>query len=295
LVPSAIIPGLVWKSLVDNNTSDPDTGGANWAPAWRVMLTANTNFYVNSSTGLDTNNGLTTGTAWQTLQGSYNNLQNLYDLAGYSATVNLAASTSYSAGLQAGGPVTGITSYRSVTFTGPSSVSISVANNPCFESFGGGIFAIGGGMALSTTGTGGTPAPVVSLTGGLIFVNGVSIGSVAAPLIGSIFANSGGAIILNGTNTITGGSQAALKASGGLISANTGSQITLSGSPAFSGATVLSTDNGNIQIETLTWSGGVSGGTVNYSAIRGGGIDTNANLTAIPGSGGSATAPGWVY
>lgn len=30
-VPSLVYPGVIWISQVDNNTSDPDTGGANWA------------------------------------------------------------------------------------------------------------------------------------------------------------------------------------------------------------------------------------------------------------------------
>ncbi len=35
VVQSAIVPGNYWQSTVDNNTSNPDTGGANWiSPSW---------------------------------------------------------------------------------------------------------------------------------------------------------------------------------------------------------------------------------------------------------------------
>jgi hypothetical protein len=30
MLQSAIVPGFIWLSIADNNTSDPDTGGANW-------------------------------------------------------------------------------------------------------------------------------------------------------------------------------------------------------------------------------------------------------------------------
>jgi len=35
VVQSAVVPGNYWQSTVDNNTSNPDTGGANWiSPSW---------------------------------------------------------------------------------------------------------------------------------------------------------------------------------------------------------------------------------------------------------------------
>jgi hypothetical protein len=53
------ITNAFWVSQVDNNTSDPDTGGANWLLCYFpnalffVQVIPQTNFYVNASTGSD--------------------------------------------------------------------------------------------------------------------------------------------------------------------------------------------------------------------------------------------------
>lgn len=60
----------------------------------RTLLTVNpTNFYVNNLTGSDSNDGLTLGTAWATLQHFWDTLTSSYDLGGLiAAQANLAAS-----------------------------------------------------------------------------------------------------------------------------------------------------------------------------------------------------------
>ena len=45
--------GNLWQSLVDNNTSNPDTGGANWVALIRTTLGGAITLYVNASTGSD--------------------------------------------------------------------------------------------------------------------------------------------------------------------------------------------------------------------------------------------------
>lgn len=56
----------------------------------RTVLTQSTNFYVNASTGNDSNNGLTPSTAWRNLQRSYDILTLNYDFGGLTHTVNVA-------------------------------------------------------------------------------------------------------------------------------------------------------------------------------------------------------------
>ncbi|WP_454626971.1 hypothetical protein [Bradyrhizobium cenepequi] len=58
----------------------------------RPRLSAPQTYYVNASTGSDSNNGLTAGTPFLTLQKAENSIA-LYDLNGFSVTVNVAAGT----------------------------------------------------------------------------------------------------------------------------------------------------------------------------------------------------------
>lgn len=60
----------------------------------RTRLTGNTNFYVRTD-GSDSNNGLanTAGGAWLTLQNAWNTVRDSYDLAGFTATINVADGT----------------------------------------------------------------------------------------------------------------------------------------------------------------------------------------------------------
>lgn len=59
----------------------------------RTKLLTDTTFYVNPSTGLDTNDGLTPGTAFQTIGALDNFIQDTYDLNGKSVTIQLADGT----------------------------------------------------------------------------------------------------------------------------------------------------------------------------------------------------------
>ncbi len=94
----------------------------------RERLTANRTYYVNASTGSDSNDGLTSGTAFATIAKAYSVIVSTLDLAGYTVTIQLADGT-YTAGLTINVPWTG---GGSVTLQGnsstPSNVVISLAN-----------------------------------------------------------------------------------------------------------------------------------------------------------------------
>jgi len=66
-----------------------------------IWLTKNTNFYVNSATGNDSNNGLTPETAFKTIQAAYNYIADNYNLSSYNATIQIADGT-YSENLTLG-------------------------------------------------------------------------------------------------------------------------------------------------------------------------------------------------
>ncbi len=64
LIVSATAPGLGWVSTVDNNVSDPDTGGANWLPVVHVASSARTNAAISTVYTFAGNpNGSVAGTA----------------------------------------------------------------------------------------------------------------------------------------------------------------------------------------------------------------------------------------
>lgn len=58
----------------------------------RLVLTANTDFYV-STTGSDSNDGLSTSTAWRTVSHGAYYIKNNVDAAGFIATLNVGAGT----------------------------------------------------------------------------------------------------------------------------------------------------------------------------------------------------------
>lgn len=67
-------------------------GGSGGSSGGRTILTGNTNFYV-SSTGSNSNDGLTPATAQATLQHMVNTIASKYDGGGFNITINVAAGT----------------------------------------------------------------------------------------------------------------------------------------------------------------------------------------------------------
>lgn len=97
-------------------------------PAVRTLLTANQSYYVNCSSGSDSNTG-SSGSPWLTVTHAYNYVRDNLDLGGqYIVTVNLAASCTLSAGWSLMGPLTGSPGWNGFTVVGPS-VVITLATN----------------------------------------------------------------------------------------------------------------------------------------------------------------------
>lgn len=90
-VGSLVEFGLIWISMVDNNLTNPDTGGAGWF-AFARIVTANKDLYVNAATGNDNNNGLTPATAMATIQGAVTRAFN-YPPSQYTITIHVSDGT----------------------------------------------------------------------------------------------------------------------------------------------------------------------------------------------------------
>lgn len=144
------------------------------AGKWRIMapsstgtpaLTANTNYYVNASTGSDSNNGLTTVTAFQTIQHAVNVAAGL-NLNGYVVTINVAAGTYGGYVLPKLGSV-GIVIIQGDLVT-PANVLLSVSSGACIKNGAQGVdgYIIYGMKCLSSANNAGEPGCGIWMTTG---------------------------------------------------------------------------------------------------------------------------------
>jgi hypothetical protein len=289
LIPGDIQAGQFYQLLYDGTNfrmlaRNPTFG--------RLRLTSNLTIFV-ATTGNDSNNGLTSGTAFATLNKAWQYIQTSLDLNGFTVTVSVA-NGAY-APLSATGALVGATlGVGSVIFVGnvgaPGSVTISATNANA-------IFA-GIGVSFTVRGF------QVSATGASPFGCGISVTNGAFIAFSSItFAACQSAhISAGGTGQIQSETGAAYSISGNAAihwncddAAMTfnGATVTLTGTPAFSSQFAFCNDNGMIFAPSVTFLGSATG--PRYSAINKGGINTGGGgATYLPGnSAGSATAPGF--
>lgn len=113
---------------------------------FRPIAEANLNFYV-SPTGSNSNDGLSAGQPWATLQFAWDTIRDRVDLNGKIATVNAAAG-SFSAGLIARGQVLGNSGQGSVVFLGNpanlTSVTVSPTLGAAFSAASGASYTVRG-------------------------------------------------------------------------------------------------------------------------------------------------------
>lgn len=285
IIASAVTPGLLWVSTVDNNTSDPDAGGANWLMASianaRVRLGAAITFYV-ATTGSDANDGLSPATPFLTIQRAATLVQNAYDLNGFVATISIATGT-YAAGAQINGAVPGATSPASIVFTASGAVTIT-GSGYCFAANQGSMFTIASNnFTLAASLSGGLGSAVVSTGGSRISVAGiVTYGSSA---LSHVLATTGGQVVYTATETVAGnGAQAHFHAhAGGVITANSVGAV-ITGTPNFSVGYAVVDEGGIVEAAAYTV---ISGGTTGprFSAISNGVINVNGGgIHVFPGS-----------
>jgi len=258
----------------------------------RVRLQANTNLYVNASTGSDTTGNGSASAPWQTLQHAYNQIQDNWDMNGYSLTVNCTGA--FTAGLLADGLCVGQTGPRSLIFNGVSGASVTVgaAQYGCFEAADNGQIQ---NFVLSNTNA---AAYCVRAAGGYLVVGaGITFAASAGVHVQAI---GFGLIWFDQNFTITGGAQVFFSVTiNGVISMSPGGNIitcTISGTPNFSNAFVVCDTNSTWSgVYTLmVFSGAATG--VRYKALNNGVIWTNgASTTYFPGNAAGTTTAGGQY
>jgi len=249
----------------------------------REVFTANRTYYVSTS-GSDSNDGLTVGAPFATIQKAWNVLVTK-DLNGFTATIKLADGT-YTAGLNAtvpviGGPVVidGNSSTPTNVLLGPTGSAIQVvcAANVTLKNF-----------KLTSTIYG-----VMSRFGGVVYSGtGMEYGTNTVDMWRS---DNGGYIGSAANFTISGGGQKGFEALRGGIIEVAGVTITLTGTPNYSNA-FAKADGGTVYFWSpgTTWSGSATG--KRYDAIGNGVVNSfGAATTWLPGSVAGTTSTGGQY
>lgn len=271
---------------------DKDTGqlsfpnGATWS---REKLSANRSYYVNSSTGSDSNDGLSAGAPFLTLQKAINVVASI-DMGGFEATINVAAGSYASVNLTplVGGNANIIgdeTTPANVTITGASADAINA------EGCAGGSWLIAGlKLALSGSGT------RYSLkVGAQTYVRFRNIDFAAGLSNGAhIQVQNSGTVEAVGNYSISGGGQVHMWSSnaGQILIQN--KTVTLTGAPAFSSAFAYARTCGPMILNGNTYSGAATG--KRYDAATNGVINTaGGGANYFPGNSAGSTAQGGQY
>jgi len=255
----------------------------------RIKLTANLTLYVSPS-GNDSNNGLTAGTPFATIQHAWNIATTMYDLAGWDIIIQLANGT-YTAGLSATGVALGSTGPSGSVFINgnsgsPGSVIVNVSGGTCFFAETGAQFivqnlTVEGGAGLAAIGA-----------GSVIFYLNVIFGACSS---GHISVSSNAYILCNGSYAISGSAPFhVLVQGGGTFYVNTAVTVTLTGTPAFSSGFIDAATLAQATVAGMSFSGSATG--PRYAVASNAIINTNgAGASYLPGSTVGSTATGGLY
>lgn len=284
-----------WISTVDDNTSNPEAGGANWLPFYpyrKVTLTADADYYV-ATTGSNSNPG-SSGSPWLTLQYAWDYILANVDFNGYNVTVHVGNGT-YTAGVNASGVLTGAKSPTSLTFIGdtttPANVIVNVAASWCFLGTYGAQFRIRGFQLLSGDAQNGC---IVASYGANILFDSVRFSTTTAY---HIYATAGGVIRAAGNYTVIGAAAVHLySTTGGYIDTAATITVTISGTPAFGTSFAYCRINSILDYRSsvVTFSGSATG--KRYTAELAGNIYTEGGgANFFPGNSAGSTATNGIY
>ncbi|UPT93858.1 hypothetical protein J4G48_0031605 [Bradyrhizobium barranii subsp. apii] len=211
----------------------------------RTVLTASANYYVNGSTGSDSNDGLSSGAAFATLQKAMDVIAAL-DCSTFDLAVNVANGT-YAALV--------LKSYLgsgAVTFQGnnasPSSVVISASGAALSTTAVGGRFTVSGFRVQSSTAQDVAVSSATSVTLQNMEYNGSSANF-------RIYANSGGLLTCAGAShkVLTGGIGLFLVGDGAAKLTTSSSTFTFGANVTYSGATFTARRFGYCECPSMTF------------------------------------------
>lgn len=253
----------------------------------REQLTANRTYYV-STTGNDSNNGLTVGSPFLTIQKAVDDVCGLIDMGNYNVTIQLANGT-YSTGITLKNYVgSGVVTIKGDSTT-PTNVNLtrssaSLINSTSFCSW------YLEGLRLTTTGTG--FAPCIHLDGiGMLRLYNMNFGSC----VSSHFAlYNGSNVSIFGNYTISGGAQSHIVCERVSSWLHFNGTITLTGTPNFSSTFVHADRQGTVSFIVSTISGGATGKRFEANKLSLV-CSSNGSSTFLPGNVAGTTASGGIY
>lgn len=287
-VASLVQFGCVWLSLVDDNVTNPDAGGAGWYRFIQI-ISANTDLYVNGSTGSNSNDGLTPATAMATIQAALLRAFG-FPPSQYTITIHVSDGT-YNENIITptyGGPNVVITG-NSVT---PSNVVVNGGTGKCFVAQGPNTLTINNLQVQNNPG-GIDQYGFWAISGATIFTNNTVSGAIQ----GIVFVASGGTIVPgnHGFNGNCGGFFYA--AIGGQCLLNPGFTYSIMNSLTVSIATALASQCGTVKVSAPqpTFTGAAVTGQ-RYNANLNGVIYTpGSGANYFPGTIAGATSSGGQY
>lgn len=248
----------------------------------REKLTGNRTYYV-STAGSNSNDGLTAGAPFATLQKAWDVIVTL-DLGGFTATIQHAAAQTATSGLGCSVPAVGgnvILDMGGSTFNRTSGSDV-VVSCPTTLTVQNGTFR---------TTTAGTCLYAIGAGSKIVVGSSVTFGATADF---HIRADAGGFIERNGSYTISGGCVYHMLAVNGGAIGVAGGTVTVSGTPAFPGAFAAAANCGIISIFSMTFSGSATG--ARYSATGNAVINTNGGgASFLPGNSAGSVATGGQY
>lgn len=257
----------------------------------RQRLANNLTLYVNGSTGDNTNDGLTTGTAFATTQRAWDVVFTNYDLNGFQVSVSIA-DFAYTSGVTANGRLVGSKTPNSMRFfsaSGNAAACTFTAANNTFNASDGSEYSIQD-IKISSTGANGIN---VSGFGRIDIISGVIFGACSSS---HIAVQSLGRVNVNGDYTISGNAVSHYnEATNGVITVTPPSAtvITVSGTPAFTQFALVQM-GAQLLFSNTTFSGSATG--QRYLATLGGVINTNGGgANFLPGNSAGSVTPGGQY
>lgn len=271
-----------------------DGSASRWRPitgaaTGREVLTAARTYFV-ATTGNDSNNGLTAGTPFLTVQKAVNVAYGL-DFNGQVVTIQIADGT-YAGGVLLSGPAVGQTAPAQLIIQGnmvtPANVvfSFATAGSACLT---GTNYALATIQGIRFNGTSSTFS-ISPQSGAVFFISTCDFGAASTHL----YALAGGFIGVAGNYTISGGTSSHMRAQQrGMIQLLGGRTITITGSPTFSAFAYA--DSCSVIISNgCTFTGTVSG--PRYTVTLNGVIDTNVSgANYFPGTTAGSVATGGQY
>jgi hypothetical protein len=219
----------------------------------QILLTANTTVYVDIGGNDSTGTGSSTS-PWATIQKAYNWLMANFNLAGYTATIQLKSTGTY-APVSATQPING-----AVIINGdpanPRNYIIRNSNGTAVAATGRGVINVVG-VSLETTGGGSTAYGLGAAYGGLInFTNcafGPCAGAQIASVNNSVIANTGTTYSIYGSAPIH-----AFSSANSMVNI-TSVAVTITGTPTYAQGFAIALAAATLQVFSFTFTGTTTG------------------------------------